>query len=228
MQSSLCNHQSVDPIRSQILHVAVEKTSPFALKHAVPISNDRPDRRTRALDGDFSDCFGYRSKVGISSSTRSSRLNLVRVRKLAYGNLVLVGMSGPRAVHQTTSLVLLVFRQNLQCALVQPRINPARIQRGHTANRERSAPVTDLHHQLAKILKEGNVVRYRVSIRQYPTRIHQVEMNEARHVVPPAEIQSDKMLSKVEHEFFHLISKRVRLYERHALDEVRRKTLCPC
>src|SRR5262249_18398010 len=52
-------------------------------------------------------------------------------------------------------------------------------------------------------------------------RILQIEMDEAGHVIPTAEIEAEDVSAKVPGELFHLESKRMRLDERHALDGVR-------
>ena len=107
---------------------------------------------------------------------------------MLYGNLVLIRMSGPCAVHQTTRFILFVFSEHAERTFVQLGIGPARIQRRHAANRQNPVLMTRLSQRLAQILEKRHVVRNRVSIRQDPLSVLKVEVDQTGHVVPAAEI----------------------------------------
>ena len=169
------------------------------------------------------DSHRLRPQVGIAARILRPRLQLIRVRELRHRNRILIGMSGPRAIHQAVGFVLLVFFENGQRARIQFRIFAAGIQRGHPANRQNAAVVADLRHQFPQVLKESNVVRNRVAVRQNPVWIVEIEMNQAGHVIPAAQVQSDDVIAQVVSELFHLKRQRVRLHQRHALDVVVRQ-----
>ena len=80
--------------------------------------------------------------------------------------------------------------------------------------------VADFRDQFAQVLKERDVMRNRVAIRQNPVGIVKVEMNQAGHVIPAAKIQSDDVIAQMVGEFLHLESHWMRFHQRHALDVV--------
>ncbi len=85
-----------------------------------------------------------------------------------------------------------------------------------------------LWHELAQILEEWDVVRNRVTVRQHPVRIVQVEVDEAGHIVPSTKIQPNQMIAQVVCELLHLKCQRVRFHQRHALDVVVRQPAPLC
>jgi hypothetical protein len=80
--------------------------------------------------------------------------------------------------------------------------------------------------QLAQALEERHVVRNRISIRKDPVRVFESEVDQAGHIVPAPEIQSDDVIAKLVDEFFHLISERMRFNQRHTLDVAAWKIFC--
>src|SRR5580704_14213989 len=80
--------------------------------------------------------------------------------------------------------------------------------------------MTDFHHQSAKILKEGNVVRNSVAIRQHPLWIIEMEMNQTCHVIPSTKVQANDVILKVEKKLFHLKRQWMRFHQGHTLNEV--------
>ena len=74
-------------------------------------------------------------------------------------------------------------------------IFPARVKRGHAANRKCSAFVTNFRQQLPQPLEEGHIVRNRIAIRKHPFGIVQIEVDQAGHVVPAAQIQAEDVLA---------------------------------
>ena len=73
---------------------------------------------------------------------------------------------------------------------------------------------------VAQVLKERNIVRNGVAIRQHPVRIVKIEVDQARHVIPAPQIQAQDMVAQVVEELFHLERERMRLHQRHALDVI--------
>src|SRR5579884_516282 len=49
MLHSLCNHQPVDAVGGEILHVAVEQAGALAVERAIAVANDGANRRPRAI-----------------------------------------------------------------------------------------------------------------------------------------------------------------------------------
>ena len=119
-------------------------------------------------------------------------------------------MPRPRAVHERVGFVLLVFRKDFQRARVQFRVFPARIERRHAADGQHAMLVADLRNEIAQILEESHVVRNRVAVREHPFGIFQIEMDQAGHVVPAAEIQAQDVLPEIPGKLLHLKSERVR------------------
>src|SRR2546429_1817572 len=64
------------------------------------------------------------------------------------------------------------------------------------SNCQHSVLVANLRNQIAQVLEKRDVVRNRVAVRQHPLRILQVEVDQAGHVVPAPEVQSDNMRSE--------------------------------
>ena len=71
-------------------------------------------------------------------------------------------------------------------------------------------------------VEKGDIVRDGVAIGKHPGGIVEVEVDQAGHVVPAAEIQAEDVLAKVIKEFLDLVGQWVRLHEGHALDVVAR------
>src|ERR1700732_5177376 len=80
--------------------------------------------------------------------------------------------------------------------------------------------VASVGQKIAQVLKERNIVRDSIAVGKHPIRIVQIEMDQASHVVPAAQVQRQDVLSQVAGKLFHLVCKRVRLNKRHALDVV--------
>src|SRR5687768_9288179 len=108
MSHALCDHQAIDAIGGEVFHVTVEQTRAFTVQHAVAITNDGADRRARSAFADAADSFRGWTEIGLRRRVGFSRLHLVWKRKLLHRDLVLVRMTGPRAVHQTVRFILFV------------------------------------------------------------------------------------------------------------------------
>jgi len=80
--------------------------------------------------------------------------------------------------------------------------------------------VANFRHQSAEVLKKCHVVRNRVAIGQYPLGIFEHEIDQRRHVIPAAQVQSQTVIAQVEEKFLHLVGERVRFHQRHALDVI--------
>src|SRR5919108_1380540 len=115
MAHALRDHQAINPIGREVLHVAVEQARALAIQQAVPIADDCSNRRTCTCQGALTDSGRQWPQIRMGIGIRRSRLHLVRNGELAYRNSVLVGMAGPRAVHQRSGFVLFVFGQHFQC-----------------------------------------------------------------------------------------------------------------
>ena len=163
-------------------------------------------------------------RVGI----RRPRLQLVGNRELAYRDLVLIGMPRPRAIHQRIGFIFLVFGEHFQRPRIQLRVFAARIEGGHSANRQHAVFVTNFWNQVAQILEKGHIVRNGVAIRQHPLRIFQIAMNQAGHVVPAAQVQTHNVVPQIPGEFFHLKCQWMGFHERHAPDGARRQAFQAC
>ena len=82
--------------------------------------------------------------------------------------------------------------------------------------------MADFGHQLAHALEEWNIVGDGVAVGQHPLRVFEIEVDEAGHVIPAAEVEAENVRPQVVDEFFHLIGQRVGFDQRHALDVVLR------
>ena len=136
-------------------------------------------------------------------------MQLVGIGKLIKRDLILIRMPRPGAIHQAIGFILFVFGENFQRTRVQLRVFAAGIQRCHAADCQHSSFVADLRHQLAQILEERHVVWNCVAVREHPVRIVQVEVNQAGHVIPAAEIQAENVVAEVVEELLHLKRQRM-------------------
>ena len=225
MPHALRNHQAINPIGRQVLHVAIEQTRAFTVQHPVAIANHRSNRRARSRQSALAHSSWQRPQLRMRIGVCRPRLQLVRNKELAHRDFVLVGMPRPRAIHQRIRFVFLVLGQNLQRSRVQFRVFAARIERGHAADRQHPVLVANPRHQVAQILEKGHVVWNRVAIGQHPLRIFQIEVNQAGHVVPAAQIQAENVITQIPGKLFHLKCQRMRFHQRHALDRIRRRSL---
>src|SRR6185295_11663881 len=71
---------------------------------------------------------------------------------------------------------------------------------------------------MAQGLEERHVVRNGVAVGQHPRWIGEREMDEARHVIPAAEIEPEDVVAQMEEKLLHLEGERMRLDQRHAFD----------
>ena len=160
--------------------------------------------------------------VGILRASRK----LIGKRELIHRDLILVRVTCPCSIHQRYGFVLFVLFQDGEGPRVQLGIFPAGIERCHPANRQQSVFVTNFRHQQTEILKECHVVRNRIAVWQNPLGIFEIEMDQARHVVPAAQIKRQDVIAKVVRKLLHLIRERMRFNERHALDRILRPAFC--
>ena len=80
--------------------------------------------------------------------------------------------------------------------------------------------VAYLRQKISQILEEGHVVRNSVAVGQHPLGVFEIEMDQAGHVVPAAEIQPKDVVPQIPGELFRLKRERMRFDQRHALDRV--------
>src|SRR5262245_60556560 len=109
MQYSLGDHEPVDPVGGQILHVSVQEARSLALQHSVAIANYGSDRRSSSLDSGFAGTRRQGSEVRIASHSKLSHADLIWCGKLAYRDSILIRVASPGPVHQAVRFVLLVF-----------------------------------------------------------------------------------------------------------------------
>ena len=155
-----------------------------------------------------------------------ARLKLIRSGELRDGDFVLVGMAGPGAIHQANATsFFLSSASTFSARAFSSASSRLGIKRGHAADREHAVLVADLRHQFAQILEERHVVRNRVAVGQHPLRIFEIEMDQAGHVIPAAEIQAENVVAQIPGELLHLEGQRMRFDQRHALDGIRWQAL---
>src|SRR6266481_7668294 len=227
MPHALRNHQAVDAVRGEILHVAIEQARTLAVENAVAIANYCANRRARSSQCALADSLRQRPKIGMGVAVRRARLKLVRSRKLANRDLVLIGMARPRAVHQRIGFVLFVFRKDLQRSRIQLCVFAAGVKRGHSTDCEHPVFMANVRHEIAQILEERHIVRNRVAVGKNPHRIFQIEVDQAGHVIPTPEVQSQDVVAQIPGKFFHLKCQRMRFHQRHAFDGIRWPALQP-
>src|SRR5207245_11073345 len=78
-------------------------------------------------------------------------------------------------------------------------------------------------NQFAQVLEKLNVVRDGVAIRQHPIGVVEIKVDQAGHVVPAAQVQSDDVIAEVVGKLLHLKRQGMRFNQRHALDVVVRQ-----
>ncbi len=174
---ALRNHQPVNAIGGQIFHVAVQQARAPAVQYAVTVADYGANRCTRAHQRALPDARWQRAQVGMRIGILRAGFELIRSRELRDRDFVLVGMAGPRAIHQAGRLILFVLGKDRKGPRIELRIVAARIKRGHAADGQHAVFVADLRHQRAQILEKGHVVRNGVAIRQNPFRVFQVEVD---------------------------------------------------
>ena len=201
---ALCNHEPVDAISGEVLHVTVQEAGTLAVQHALAVADDGADGGASAGERGAADAGGQRPQVGVALSVGRARVELVGGRELVDGDAVLVGVAGPGTVHEAVGFVLFVLGQHLERTGVEFRVLATRVERGHAANGQQAALMTNLRHQLAQVLEEGEIVRDGVAVGQNPGGVVQVEVDEAGHVVPAAEVQTEQVVAQVVGELFHL------------------------
>src|ERR1700722_4401633 len=163
MLYALRDHQTIDAVGCQVLHVAVEQTGALPIEHAVSITNYSSHRRSCSCQRDFAHALWNRTQIRFSISEIGPLRNLIRIRKLRHRDFVLVWMPRPCSIHQATSFILLVLLENFHGALVQFLVGAAGKKRGHSANREGSMLMANLRHQSAEVLEECHVMRDSIS-----------------------------------------------------------------
>jgi hypothetical protein len=82
--------------------------------------------------------------------------------------------------------------------------------------------VRDRWNQRAQILEERYVVRDRVAIGQDPVLVREREIDQARHIIPAAEIETKQMLAQVVGELLELVRHRMSFAQCHRLELVLR------
>src|SRR5690349_19048657 len=118
MADPLGDHQPVNAVGGQVLHVAVEEAGAASIQDTIAITDDRPDSRPGAGYGALADAFRHRAQVHMTVDVLRTAVELIRVRELINGNLVLIGMAGPGTVHEAVGLVLLVLLEHGEGARV--------------------------------------------------------------------------------------------------------------
>src|SRR6202047_4772178 len=157
VQHALRNHQTVDAVGGEGFHVAIEQACTFTAEYYVEITDASPYRRAGSVYRALANAFGRGPQIWIAPRILGPGEKLVRVRELLDRNSILIGMPGPSSIHQTVGFIFLVLFQHRQRAGIQFGIFAAGIQRRHSADGENSAPMANLGHQLAQILKEGDI-----------------------------------------------------------------------
>src|SRR6266567_87948 len=134
MKHALSNHQAVNAIRGQVFHVSIEQAGASATQHSVTVANHGSYRRARAIHRACAHTHRLRSQIGIAARVFRPCLKLVGIRELRHRDRVLIGMPGPRAIHQAVCFVLFVLFENRERPRVQLCVFAARIEGGHAAN----------------------------------------------------------------------------------------------
>src|SRR5439155_24914030 len=179
VQDSLGDHVAIDTIGRQVFHVAVEQAGALAVQYAVAVTNHGAHGRPRSLERPLAHTLGAGSQVLVNVRVRAPRLDLVGVRELVDRDLVLIGMAGPGAVHQTVRLVLLVLFEHLERPRVELHVFTTGIERRHATDRQHAAFVADLGHHLAQVLEKGDIVRDGVAVGKNPRGVVQGEVDQA-------------------------------------------------
>src|SRR5687767_7573778 len=97
--NALSDHQTIDAIRREVFHVAVEQTGAFAVQHTVPISDNSANGRACSSFGNVSHSFWTWAEVGMRRRLGFARSDLIGKRELLHGDLVLVRMARPGSIH---------------------------------------------------------------------------------------------------------------------------------
>src|ERR1700682_4367489 len=131
-------------------------------------------------------------------------------------------MPGPCAVHAAAGFVLFVFFEYGKRAGVEFRVFAARVKRRHATDGENAATMADFGQQQAEALEKRHVDGNGIAVGKDVARIVEIKIDEAGHVIPAAEIQTNDMVAKVVEKFLDLIRERMRFDQGHALDEITR------
>ena len=99
MTNPLGDHQTIDAVSREVFHVAIEQTRAFTVQYAVAITNDGPDRRARSLHCDLSDSSWRPVANLVVTGHQLYGVDLIGKGKLFDGDLILIRMAGPGAVH---------------------------------------------------------------------------------------------------------------------------------
>jgi hypothetical protein len=98
---------------------SVEQAGPTAIEDAVAIANYGANRGARAGESSLADTRGSGAKVRVRVLVGRPCLQLIGSRELLHGDFVLIGVTGPCAVHQRHGFVFLVFFKDGQGACVE-------------------------------------------------------------------------------------------------------------
>src|SRR5579872_1202172 len=118
------------------------------------ITNHRAYGCSRAVERRRADALRRRPEIGRWVDVFRTLLHLIRKRKLRDRDLVLIGMPGPRAVHQTIGFIFLVTLEYVERSRVEFGVLAVRIECGHAADREHAVLMTNLRNQRAQTLEE--------------------------------------------------------------------------
>ncbi len=80
--------------------------------------------------------------------------------------------------------------------------------------------MADPDHEVAHALEERHVVGNGVAVGQHPARVLERVVDQARHVVPAAQVQAQDVVAQRVEELLHLVGERMGLDQRHAADGV--------
>src|SRR5258708_36696999 len=97
------NHQSVNAVSGEVLHVAVEKTCPAAVQHAIAIANHGPDGRASAGQRPFANAGWNPAEPQMRVRVFWACRALIRRRELGNRDFFFIRMTVPRAIHKTPS-----------------------------------------------------------------------------------------------------------------------------
>src|SRR2546426_6502483 len=158
---ALRDHQPVDAVGREVLHVAVEEARPLAVEHPVPVADHGADRGARSVHGAGSHTRRRGPQVWVALDRGGPRLDLVGRGELGHRDRVLVGMTGPGAVHEAARLVALVLLEYREGASVELRV---------LAAGTRPAPYSGSSSRASRALALPPGTRHATTLHPPPTR----------------------------------------------------------
>ncbi len=223
VEDALGDHEAVDAIGGEILHVAIEEAGAAPHENPLTIADGGADGGARALEGTLAPGIGAGAQGGMQRRSGGAARKLIWEGKLANSDLVLIGMAGPCAVHAASGLVVLILLEGGEGAGVKCWVFAAGIESSHTADGQQPMLVAEFGKKGAEILKKGDVVGDGIAVRKDPGGVHQIEMDEAGHVIPAAEIQAEEVIAQMEGEFLELVGEGMGFDEGHAFNGIFRQ-----